>query len=196
MTVERTERLLHRWRSGDRGAGDQLLRRYRPVLRAFFKHKQAANTEELVQSTLAACVQAVERFAERSSFKTYLMGIARNQFLMSLRSESRSSADPLMLSTAPEESPSWQYAFEQERRLLFRALLRLTPDYRQVLTLLYWENHSVDEISQKLGVPVGTVKSRLTRGRALLKSQLRELNQPSRSPLALSKLDALLSTKT
>jgi RNA polymerase sigma-70 factor (ECF subfamily) len=172
------------------------MRRYRPVLRAFFRRKHAANAEELVQSTLAACVQAVSRFAERSSFKTYVMGIARNQFLMSLRSESPTSADPLMLSTAPEESPSWKYAFAQERRLLFRALLRLPPEYRQVLTHLYWDGHSVDEISQELGVPVGTVKSRLTRGRAMLKSQLLGLHQPGRLQLNLSKLEALMSTKT
>ncbi|HVY25653.1 MAG TPA: RNA polymerase sigma factor [Polyangiaceae bacterium] len=195
MTTERTERLLNRWRSGDRGAGDQLMRRYRPVLRAFFRRKQAANAEELVQSTLAACVQAVGRFAERSSFRTYLMGIARNQFLMSLRSETPTSADPLMLSTAPEESPSWKYAFAQESRLLFRALLRLPPEYRRVLALLYWEGHSVEVISQELGVPVGTVKSRLTRGRAMLRSQLLGLNRPGRPQLSVSEVEALMSTK-
>lgn len=172
------------------------MRRYRPVVREFFRRKQAANAEELVQSTLAACVQAVGRFAERSTFKAYLMGIARNQFLMSLRSGTPTSADPLLLSTEPEESPSWKYAFAQERRLLFRALLRLPPEYRSALTLLYWDGCSVEAIGQQLGVPVGTVKSRLTRGRAMLKTHLLGLNRPGRPPLDLSGLEALLNTET
>jgi RNA polymerase sigma-70 factor (ECF subfamily) len=193
FTEERTEvRLLRRWRSGDNDAGDQLLRRYGPVLRAFFRHKRAANVDELVQSTLVACIQAVCRFADRSSFKTYLIGIARNQFLMSLRSEHAGRFEPPSVSTAPEDSPSRLFAFEQERRFLLRALSQLPPEFRNVLTLLYWDGCSVEEIAQELGVPVGTVKSRLARGRAALKEQLLSMNLPSR-PLA--KLEKLLDQR-
>jgi RNA polymerase sigma factor (sigma-70 family) len=188
-TEERTEdRLLRHWRSGDNGAGDQLLRRYWPVLKTFFRHKRAANVDELVQSTLVACIQAVGRFAERSSFKTYVMGIARNQFLMSLRSEHAAPFEAGTLSSSPEDSPSSLLALEQERRFLLRALGQLPPAFREVLTLLYWDGCSVEEIGQELRVPVGTVKSRLARGRAILKEQLMSMNPPSQLQAALEKL--------
>jgi RNA polymerase sigma-70 factor, ECF subfamily len=179
IAEEGTEvRLLRRWRSGDKNAGDQLMRRYWPLLTAFFRRKRASNVEELVQSTLLASIQAVSRFAERSSFKTYLLGIARNQFLMSLRSDDTASVDPPTISTAPEDSPSRMFALEQERRFLVRALLQLPPPFRKVLTLLYWDGCSIEEIAQQLGVPTGTVKSRLARGRAMLKEQLLSMNLP------------------
>jgi RNA polymerase sigma factor (sigma-70 family) len=186
---ERTEtRLLERWRSGDKKAGDQLLRRYWPVLRSFFRRKRAANVEELVQSTLVACIQAVGRFAERSSFKTYVLGIARNQFLMSLRADHVAPFGSGTISTAPEESPSGRFAMAQERKFLLRALLQLPPEFRKVLMLLYWDGCSVEEIGQELGVPVGTVKSRLARGRAILREQLESMSPPIRLQLGLKKL--------
>src|SRR3954469_25312397 len=115
-------RLVRQWRSGDNIAGNLLMRRYGPMLKAFFRSKRADNVDELVQNTLVASIQAVGRFAGRSTFKTYLLGIARNQFLMSLRSHHTAYLEPLMLSTAPEDSPSRLYSIEQDRRVLLVAL--------------------------------------------------------------------------
>jgi RNA polymerase sigma factor (sigma-70 family) len=177
---ETTEiRLFRQWRTGDTSAGGRLLRRYAPMLQAFFRRKRAENVDELVQSTMFACIQSVARFEERSSFKSYLLGIARNQFLMSLRSHSVSSFDPPTQSTAPEDSPSQMFAFAQERAILLGALMQLPSEFRQALRLFYWEGSSVEEIGQTLGVPVGTVKSRLARGRSMLKQRLVTMNLPS-----------------
>jgi RNA polymerase sigma-70 factor (ECF subfamily) len=158
------------------------------VLRAFFRRKRAANVEELVQSTLVACIQAVTRFAERSSFKTYVLGIARNQFLMSLRADHAAPSSAWTNSTAPEESPSGRFAMAQERKFLLRALIQLPPEFRKVLMLLYWDGCSVEEIAHDLGVPVGTVKSRLARGRAILKEQLVSSSPPVQLQAGLKKL--------
>jgi DNA-directed RNA polymerase specialized sigma24 family protein len=59
----------------------------------------AISVDELVQRTLLACIQAVGRFESRSSFKTYVLGIARNQFLMSLRSDTTASFEPPTMRT-------------------------------------------------------------------------------------------------
>lgn len=172
-------RLVGQWRSGDKIAGNLLMRRYGPTLKAFFRSKRAHNVDELVQNTLVACIQAVARFAGRSSFKTYLLGIARNQFLMSLRSHQTAHLESSMLSTAPEDSPSRLYSIEQERRVLLGAFLRLPPEFRKVLRLFYWDGCSIEEIALELRVPLGTVKSRLSRGRAILKAQLLTRDLPS-----------------
>src|SRR5258708_6770160 len=79
--------LLARWRAGDRVAGDELLHLYRPMLCRFFRRRTNENVEELVQDTLVACIRALHRFEGRSSFRTFLLGIAHRQFLMSLRSK-------------------------------------------------------------------------------------------------------------
>ena len=60
---ENTEtQLIRNWRSGDRTAGDQLLRRYAPLLQSFFSRKVNRNVDDLVQRTLLACVQSIDRF--------------------------------------------------------------------------------------------------------------------------------------
>jgi RNA polymerase sigma-70 factor (ECF subfamily) len=174
MELEETTemRLIRNWRSGDRNAGDKLLRRYAPVLKRFFSRRVAHNVDDLVQRTLLACTQAVDRFEGRSSFKSYLLGIAQYQLLMSLRVETSSTAEAPTLSTRPDESPSQLAAFRQEQLILVSALIKLEPDFRRALTLYYWGGQSIDQIAEELGVRPGTVKSRLARGREMIRERL------------------------
>jgi RNA polymerase sigma-70 factor (ECF subfamily) len=170
--------LLRQWRSGDRVAGDKLLRRYAPVLQAFFQRKVARNVDELVQCTLLACVQGIERFEGRSSFKSYLLGIAHNQFLMSLRARGYASEDEVPLSTRPEDTPSQLVSVKEEQRILISALIQVPTDFLNVLKMFYWNGLSVEEIARELNIPLGTVKSRLARGRGMLKERLARMNIP------------------
>ena len=167
-----TERLLIRWRSGSRDAGDRLLHRYVPELRGFFGKRSCENADELVQRTLLACTQNLQRFEGRATFRTYLYGIARNQYLMYRRAEAYSRQKSAPLATQPEDSPSQLAAVRQEQVVLVLALRRVEPDFSLVLRKFYWEEQSVSEIGRQLGIPVGTVKSRLARGRASLKANL------------------------
>jgi RNA polymerase sigma-70 factor (ECF subfamily) len=171
-----TERLLVRWRSGSRDAGDRLLRRYVPVLTGFFARRSSNNADDLVQRTLLACVQGVERFEGRSTFRNYLFGIARNTFLMWQRAEAFSGRDAVTGSTRPEEGPSQLAAVRQEHVILVGALQRIEPEFSVVLRMFYWGDRSVDEIAHELGIAVGTVKSRLARGRAALKEDLMSMS--------------------
>lgn len=174
MEIEETTemRLIRNWRSGDRNAGDKLLRRYAPVLERFFARRVAHNVDDLVQRTLLACTQAVDRFEGRSSFKSYLLGIAQYQLLMSLRGETSTAAEAPTLSTRPDESPSQLAAFRQEQLILVSALIKLEPDFRRTLTLYYWGGLSVEQIAEETSVRPGTVKSRLARGREMIRERL------------------------
>jgi RNA polymerase sigma-70 factor (ECF subfamily) len=196
---ESTElRLIRHWRSGDRISGDQLLRRYLPVLKSYFARRVNSNVDELIQRTLLACVQAVGRYEGRSSFKTYLLGIAHHQFLMSLRPEPRAGrkAGPLTIATLSDDSPSQLVAFRQEHFILVKALIRINPEYLAVLKLFYWGGHSVDRIATELSIPAGTVKSRLARGRAELKTIVSSMNmKPSDRDDALRELQAWLASR-
>ena len=172
MQSEDTERLLISWRSGSRDAGDRLLHRYVPELTGFFGRRSGKNAEELVQRTLVACAQNLENFEGRSTFRTYLFGIAKNQYLMHQRSEAFSAYEAVTPVTPPEDSPSQLVAVRQEHVILVLALRRVEPEYSIVLRKYYWEESSVEEIATELGIPVGTVKSRLARGRASIKENL------------------------
>jgi RNA polymerase sigma factor (sigma-70 family) len=165
--------LLDQWRAGDREAADELLRRCKPMLSAFFRRRTGENVDELVQRTLVACLQAISNFEGRSSFKGFLLGIARNQFLMSLRSN-KPHEKPAMVSTYPEDSPSQLVASKEELRILAAALNATSPPFRQVLKMFYWDDLSVEEIARTLDVPAGTVKSRLGRGRSMIKARIIE----------------------
>ena len=165
------EVLLEHWRAGDRDAGDELLRRCRPMLSAFFRRRTTENVDELVQRTLVACISA--NFEGRSSFKSFLLGIARNQFLMSLRSN-RPRERQASVSTFPEDSPSQLVASKEELRILSAALNATSPPFREVLKMFYWDDLSVEEIARTLDVPAGTVKSRLGRGRSMIKARIIE----------------------
>jgi RNA polymerase sigma-70 factor, ECF subfamily len=196
---ETTElRLIRHWRSGDRISGDRLLRRYVPVLKNYFARRVNSNVDDLIQRTLLACVQAVDRYEGRSSFKTYLLGIAHHQFLMSLRPEPLAGrgAGPVTLSTLSDDSPSQLVAFRQEHFILVKALIRINPEYLTVLKLFYWGQMSVEEISSRLDIPAGTVKSRLARGRAELKTIVSAMNvKPSDRDDALRELQAWLASR-
>jgi RNA polymerase sigma factor (sigma-70 family) len=170
--------LLDQWRSGDRAAADQLLRRYTPLLRSYFARRVARNVDELVQRTLLACIQSITRFEGRSSFKSYLLGIAQNQFFMSLRTETPLGANTAVLCTPPEDTPSQLLAVKQQERILLGALLHLNDEFRTVLEMFYWENQSVEAIAEQMQTAPGTVKSRLARGRAMLKKKILSMNLP------------------
>jgi RNA polymerase sigma-70 factor (ECF subfamily) len=170
---QHTDVLLERWRAGDSGAAQEVLRRCKTMLTEYFRRRTNQNVDELVQRTLVACHQSISKFEGRSSFNGFLFGIARNQFLMSLRSR-KPHEGPAPVSTFPEDGPSQLVASKQELRILTAALDATPSPFRQVLKMFYWDDLSVEEIARMLDIPVGTVKSRLGRGRSMIKMRIVE----------------------
>lgn len=170
-----TERLVLEWRSGRRDAGNQLLHRYRPELEVFFGRRSREHADELVQRTLLACTEGVARFEGRSTFRTYLYGIARNQYLMHQRAEAFAGREPVTLPTLSEDGPSQLAAVRQEHLLVLMALRQVPHDFALVLKKYYWKEQPLEEIAHELEISVGTVKSRLARGRGALKAALTKL---------------------
>lgn len=199
MEIEETTemRLIRSWRSGDRTSGDRLLRRYVPLLQSYFARRVTNNVDELVQRTLFACVEALTRYEGRGSFKSYLLGIAHHQLLMSFRADVSAPSETRLLATMTDETPSQLVAVRQEQLVVVRALVELEPEFVDVLKLFYWTQLSVEEIAEELDIPVGTVKSRLARGRAALKTNLEKMNlRPSLRDDALRELASWLESRS
>src|SRR4029079_18864653 len=101
---------------------------------------------------------------------TFLLGIAHKQFLMSVRASRPREVAATLHYQAP--SPSQVFESKEEVRNVSDASNDTSPAFRQVLEMFYWDELSVDEIAQTLEVPAGTVKSRLSRGRSMLKERI------------------------
>jgi RNA polymerase sigma-70 factor (ECF subfamily) len=150
---------------------------YRVALRLT---RSAADADDLVQETMLKAFRGFDGFTPGTNAKGWLLTILRHAFINEYRRRSR-HPETMDLDTAeaigalPEEglAPSGDRFFE---RIVDEALLRAVDDlpeaFREAVVLSDIEGLNYQETADVLGVPVGTVKSRLFRGRRLLKSRL------------------------
>ncbi len=170
--------LLAAWRAGDRVRGSQLFARHARAITRFFRSKVPEAAEDLAQNTFLALVELDPDRLRDHQLRAYLFGIARNQLLLYLRGKGRAAArfDPLLASVRDAGAgPAKLIARDQQHRLIADALQRLPVDYQTAIELHYFESLSIAEIAVVLECPSGTIKSLLSRGRALLRDQLEEM---------------------
>lgn len=180
--------LLRRAAKGDGAAFHELVDRHaQPLYRlAYSLAGNAADAEDLVQETLAGAFRGLDRFEGRSSVKTWLSRILVTQVARWRRSRRGKSAVSLQaMDGGPEEEgtgdtrdPAGADAADTPERVARRidlqaALQKLTPEHREVLLLREFQGLSYEEMAEALGVPRGTVESRLHRARAELKGRLK-----------------------
>jgi RNA polymerase sigma factor (sigma-70 family) len=171
--------LLTAWREGDRMAGNALFDRYFDALFRFFRNKVSEGADDLVQQTFLSCVQSRDRFRGDSSFRTYVFTIARRKLYDQLGRRQRDGAIDYGVTSCADLgiSPSGIMAEDEQQRLLLAALRSLPVDLQIALELYYFEKFRGPELSEVLGVPEGTVRGRLRRGRELLRAQLDKLQR-------------------
>ena len=170
--------LLDAWGQGDAQAGDALIRRHYASILRFFDIRAPAHAEDLTQKTFLTCTTAVGNLRERTSFRAFLFGIARNQLLHHIRGRSR--AAPTLdfddLSSAdPGATPSRVVAMYEEQRLLLRAMQAIPLEAQMILQMFYWESLSNREVAEVLAVPVSTVTTRVSRARMALKKAIADI---------------------
>lgn len=181
--------LLRAWQAGDAEAGNELGRRYFVGVYRFFCSKVPEVAEDLAQRTFLGCVEGRDRLGATGSFRAYLYGVARKQLLRHFegRGELRGVEQLSRRSILDiRTSPSQVIAAHQEQALLLEAMQRVPVDFQIVLELFYWENMSLAEIAAVVGIAAGTVKSRLARGRTMLRDALDELGLSSKDDLTRS----------
>jgi RNA polymerase sigma factor (sigma-70 family) len=188
VTTEEDFALLSRWRAGDQRAGSDLIRRHFETLHRFFWSKASGHVEDLIQQTCVACVEAKDTLCQTSSFRSYLLSVARNKLFDHYRKHYR--AEGLDFTTASVmdmgKSPSGMLSQKQDERLLSLALQQVPVDQQIALELTYWENLSAPEIAVVLGIPENTVYSRLGRAKEHLRKALEQLSdQPAEREHAL-----------
>lgn len=173
FAVDPDQDVLERWRAGDQAAGRELFTRYFHPLYRFFANK-CQEPDELIQTTMLALVKSKDQFAGRSSFKTYLFTIARNELWRFLRDQKRTALlDPELSSIAAlVTSAGAQLARNDEHRALLAALRSLPVDQQTLLELHYWEDLDAAALGEILDRPVPTIRVYLSRARAALRDQM------------------------
>jgi RNA polymerase sigma-70 factor (ECF subfamily) len=167
--------LLARWRAGDAAAGRELFVRHRASVARVFRHKADDALPDLVQNTFLRCVEAREELREPDRFRAFLLGIARHELLrwLQLRAGVRGRVDAMETSIAAlQTAPSQRLDATRTRHRLIAALRSLPIDLQIALELHYWEHLSGRELAGVLGVPEGTVRTRLRAARMRLRDAL------------------------
>ncbi|MEY3806037.1 MAG: hypothetical protein RIR69_849 [Actinomycetota bacterium] len=159
---------VKRAQKGDKGAIDALLRAHYNTVHAVC-HRiviNSADADDATQMALIAIVRALPRFDRRSSVSTWIYRIATNAALDELRRIKRRPVpvDDTVLENTTLESTSTI----DDQMLITSALRQIPEEYRVVLVLRHIADLDYEEIAAIVEVPVGTVRSRLARGRAQL----------------------------
>lgn len=180
--------LLHAWHAGDPAAGALLFRRHYDAVARFFRYKVGAEAGDLIQQTFLLCVECSARFAGRSSFRAFLLGIARNVLLKHIVRK-RPQIDP-GVSSLHELGPSLtsELAQREDQQRLLLSLRRLPIDAQVLLELYFWEGLGGHELAEMYGLPEATLRSRIRRARQQLARVFDE--EAGASPDAAADLDA------
>ena len=121
-----------------------------------------ALTEDLTSNTFFAAFRHIQRYKwKRIPFGAWLYQIATNEIRMHYRRQKRASAINL---DAPSSSADESLTTVGEHIALHQAILKLKPIYQTVITLRFFEDRTISEISEITGKKEGTVKSQLHRG--------------------------------
>ena len=168
--------LVQRIANGDRGALGSLYARHQPFL---FQYLLAVTpdqgtAEEILQDVLLAVWYGARTFGGRSRVTTWLMGIARRQAHTTLRRHVLAVTDLQALEERPSDGADPQDVIigQEDRKDLADAFSRLSAVHREALLLAFQQGLSYQELTELLGIPLGTVRSRLSNAKRALKAIL------------------------
>lgn len=183
-SIERVtdEELVLLARQGDPDAFDQLVARhqsavYRAALAALRVREDA---EEVAQDAFIRAWRALDQFRGESSFRTWILRIAWNRAISRRRSLAGwlRRATPIADVVEPAAAGDGQHTMVQNAELqaqIVNAIQALSPKLRDALLLAQSEEYQYDEIARMLGVPLGTVKWRISEARRKVRETLAAL---------------------
>ena len=173
--------LIARLQKRDEAAFEELIRQYeKKVYTLCFRMcGNSEDAEEAAQDAFLALWRGIDRFRQESSLSTWIYRLATNACIDTLRRRKKQSGsvsldDEELFVDAVDTSPQPQETVEhrETQKLLQEGLSALPEEYRTVLILREIEGLSYTEIAESASIELGTVKSRISRGRSLLRNFL------------------------
>jgi RNA polymerase sigma-70 factor (ECF subfamily) len=188
------QRLIAECLQGNTAAFGELVRRYQDRLfnTAYRLVDNADDALDVVQEAFLHAYQSLESFKGDSLFFTWLYRIAVNSAISFkrkkravLRIDGR-DGEAVHEPPDPSELSRPGHALEQveQEQRIHKALSRLSPEHRAVLVLKDMEGQKYEEMAEALGVPIGTIRSRLHRARLELREVLEQMEERPAAPPA------------
>jgi len=185
---ENDELLVARAQRGDSAAFGQLVERYQDAIYNGISRMVARreDVEDLAQEVFLKAYRGIARFDGRSALYTWLYSIAINTVISHRRKVgARANVGPMPGHDDEDEGGTFELADEADppdaiaeqrelRAMVERAIDRIDPEYRVALVLRDVEGFDYETIADLLGVPQGTVKSRIHRARSALREQFKD----------------------
>jgi RNA polymerase sigma-70 factor (ECF subfamily) len=161
--------------SGDRAALDALLRRHLDLIHAVCSRlaRNPADAADATQEALIAIVRGLPRFDRRAAPRTWMYRVATNACLDELRRRGRRPRLGLddAMAERPDPAPPVDRSVT-DRLTLDDALARLPEEFRVAVVLRDVQGMDYAQIAEVLQIPIGTVRSRIARGRKALAADL------------------------
>jgi RNA polymerase sigma-70 factor, ECF subfamily len=182
-------------KAGDEGALGALYDRWFPIVSGLINRmlKSADDVEDVVEEAFWQAWRQADRYTpERGSVQTWLLTIARTRALDRLRATRRlreesiddttSTGDSASSATTPRSTsdPSLDVELAERKRLVLTALADLPQEQREAIELGYFGGLSQSEIAERLGQPLGTVKTRMRLALMKLRDRLSALREDAR----------------
>ncbi|OOB79694.1 MAG: RNA polymerase [Epulopiscium sp. Nele67-Bin001] len=187
-------KLIKRVKKGDVKAFEELIQQYEPIIYNTCM-KILKNEHEAYDAAQEVCIKVwkqIDRFEGNSKFSTWVYRVTTNQCLDILRKHK--SQKVVSIEMGNNDEGDWSLDVEDTTQDILKhiennemvdalklALSELKEEHRQVILLRDVEDYSYEEISQKLSISLGTVKSRLSRGRQNLRNILLQDKEPFNS---------------
>ena len=179
------EQLIKKFQNGDVGAYNQIVYRYKDRLLNFIYRflNDIERSEDLVQDTLLKLYTHKDSYKEIAKFSTWLYTIAANLARTEIRKIKRrktfsvtelSYEDREFIIKSTDLEPGEENFSQNFEKNVQRALAELPDDFKTIIILRDIQELSYDEISKIVEVPLGTVKSRINRGRVKLQQLLKK----------------------
>jgi RNA polymerase sigma-70 factor (ECF subfamily) len=180
------EKLILRFQEGDINAYNELVKRYKDrllnfVFRYFNNREQA---EDVVQDTLIKLYTHASYYKKIAKFSTWIFTIAKNNALTELRKNKRKQTDSLWTEdgkvidiNSKEQSLDVKVQNEIAIDQLNKFLDEIPENFRMAVVLRDFQELSYDEISKILEIPIGTIKSRINRGRIQLAEKMKHFKE-------------------
>lgn len=161
--------LVARALAGDSSSYEALFERHRNSILSIVRSRcgDGALSEDIVQEAFIKAYLNLNKFNPRFSFGGWLMTIAQHLFIDYTRKIENQPKENESQITAicSEPTPEEHFIVDEDNRRLSEALNSLTPAYKTVIEMRFYQDMSYEEIARKLSLPIGTVKTHIHRAR-------------------------------
>lgn len=175
MKIWSDEELIREIKTGNVLAFELLVKKYQERLINFVNNiiKDETFSEDVVQETFISVYKTIDRVDLKKKFSSYIFQIAKNTGISYLRRKRMTMPLNEALSSASSEGPEEHFERLEKRDITQKAVGKLENKYKEIIRLYYFHELSYREITKKLRMPLGTVKTNLLRAKSALKEILK-----------------------